>query len=112
MTKKSEKPSGVDIFRLLAEMKEEEKKKRREELLAPLGMKEFFVQGSITINKRTCQGVECKLCIKACPINALFWKAGEIGLTEELCIHCGACVLTCIVDDCITVQRKRADCKV
>jgi Fe-S-cluster-containing hydrogenase component 2 len=107
MPKKGEKSSGVDIFELLESVGEKEKKKRREELLAPLGAKEFFVEGSITINKRICHGVECKLCIKACPTNALFWKAGEIGLTEELCIYCGACVLSCIVDDCIKITRKR-----
>jgi len=78
MPKKGEKSSGVDIFELLESVGEKEKKKRREELLAPLGAKEFFVEGSITINKRICHGVECKLCIKACPTNALFWKAGEI----------------------------------
>jgi ferredoxin len=105
--RKSAKPSKVDIFQTLMETAEKEKKKRREELLAPLGIKEFFVEGKITINKRTCKGVECKLCIKACPTNALYWKTGEVGITEELCIYCGACVLNCIVDDCIKVSRKR-----
>lgn len=110
--RKPSKPSSVDIFQLLTETVEKEKEKRREELLAPLGVKEFFVEGSITINKRTCKGVECKLCIKACPTNALFWKAGEVGITEELCIYCGACVLNCIVDDCIKIVRKRENGKV
>ena len=108
MPKKGDKPPNVDIFELLGDAGEKEKKKRREELLAPLGTKEFFAEGSITINKRICHGVECKLCIKACPTNALFWKAGEIGLTKELCIYCGACVLSCIVDDCIKITRKRS----
>ena len=101
--------SNSDIFQLLLETAERDKKQRREELLAPLEVKEFFVDGSITINKRTCKGVECKLCIKACPTNALFWKTGEVGITEELCIYCGACVLSCIVDNCIKVSRKRAN---
>lgn len=105
--KKISKPSSVDIFQILMETAEKEKKKRREELLAPLGVEEFFVEGKITINKRTCDGVECKLCIKACPTNALFWKAGEVGIIEELCVYCGACVLSCIVDDCIKITRKR-----
>lgn len=104
----SGKPSGTDIFQLLVETSAKERKKRRTELLAPLGVKEFFVDGSITIDKRTCKGVECKLCIKACPTNALFWKSsGEVGITEELCIYCGACVLNCMVDNCIRVTRKR-----
>ncbi|MDI6905386.1 MAG: hypothetical protein QMD13_07885 [Candidatus Bathyarchaeia archaeon] len=55
MPKESEKPSSVDIFQLLTETVEKERKKRREELLAPLGVKEFFAEGSININKRTCQ---------------------------------------------------------
>ena len=104
----SNKSSSLDIFQLLAETTEREKKKRREELLAPLGIKEFFVEGCITINKRTCQGVECKLCIEACPTNALYWRAGEVGITEDLCIYCGACVLSCIVDDCMKIVRKRS----
>jgi len=109
MPKKSEpnKSSSRDIFQMLMETKEKEKKKQKTELLAPLGVEEFFTEGSITINKRTCQGLECKLCIKACPTNALFWKAGEVGISEELCIYCGACVLSCIVDDCIKITRKR-----
>ena len=94
---------------MLTETKNMEKRKRKEELLAPLNIKEYFAEGSISINKRTCQGVECKLCLKACPTNALFWKAGEVGITEELCIYCGACVLCCIVDDCIRITRKRAN---
>jgi len=107
--RKPSKSSSVDIFQLLMETAEKERKKRREELLAPLGVKEFFVEGSIIINMRTCKGVECKLCIEACPTNALFWKAGDVGITEELCIYCGACVLSCVVDDCIEVVRKRAN---
>lgn len=106
-SRKPRKPSSVDIFQLLTETAEKEEKKRREELLAPLGVKEFFAEGNITINKRTCQGVECKLCIEVCPTSALYWKAGEIGITEELCVYCGACVLSCIVDDCIKITRKR-----
>lgn len=87
--------------------KEKEKKKLREEILTLLGTREFFAEGSITIDRRICHGIECRLCIKACPTNAIFWKSGEIGLAEELCIYCGACVLSCIVDDCIKVTRKR-----
>jgi len=107
--KHSKKATGQDMFRLLTETAREEKKNLRQELLAPLGLEEFFAKGNITINKRTCRGVECKLCVKACPTSALFWKAGEVGITQELCIYCGACVLSCIVDDCIKVVRKRAD---
>jgi Fe-S-cluster-containing hydrogenase component 2 len=47
-----------------------------------------------------------------CPTNALYWKAGEVGIVEDLCVYCGACVLCCMVDDCIKVERKREDGKV
>jgi len=104
--------SSVDIFDLLLDDKEKAKKKQREELLASSGVKEFFAEGNIGINKRTCWGVECKLCIKACPTNALYWKAGEVGIVDDLCVYCGACVLSCMVDDCIKVERKREDGKV
>jgi NAD-dependent dihydropyrimidine dehydrogenase PreA subunit len=110
MPKKSS--SNVDIFSLLSDTAERAKKKRREELLTSLGVKDFFAEGKISIDKRTCWGVECKLCIKACPTNALYWKAGEVGIVEDLCVYCGACVLCCMVDDCIKVERKREDGKV
>jgi Na+-translocating ferredoxin:NAD+ oxidoreductase RNF subunit RnfB len=102
---------NVDIFNLLSEDKDKAKKKRRQELLASTGVKEFFEEGSINIDKRTCWGVECKLCIKACPTNALYWKAGEVGIIDDLCVYCGACVLCCMVDDCIKIEREREDGK-
>ena len=101
------KVSDVDIFQLLTETSEKERQRRRKELIASLGVKEFFEEGNITIDKRTCKGIECKLCIKACPTCALFWKAEGVEITKELCIYCGACVLSCIVDDCIRISRKR-----
>jgi ferredoxin len=108
----SEKRSpGVDIFGLLVE-EEEGTKKQREEMLASAGVKEYFPEGRISIDKRTCWGLECKLCIKACPTNALYWKKGEIGIIEDLCVYCSACVLSCMVDDCIKIERKREDGKV
>ena len=104
--------STVDIFSLLSEDTDEKhKKKRRQELLEPTGVKEIFKEGKITINKFTCVGGQCKLCIKACPTNALYWKTGEVGITEDLCIYCGACVLNCMVDDCIKIERKRENGK-
>lgn len=107
MSKKDGKSSSLDIFQLLQESAEKEKEQRREELLHPLDVKEFFAEGSITIDKRICKGVECKLCLEVCPTSALYWKAGEVGIVPELCIYCGACVLSCIVDNCIKIQRKR-----
>ena len=106
-----ESSSNIDIFNLLSDDKDKAKKKRRQELLASTGVKEFFEEGSINIDKRTCWGVECKLCVEACPTNALYWKAGEVGIIDDLCVYCGACVLCCMVDDCICVTRKRPDGK-
>ena len=91
---------------------EAEKRQRRKELLEPTGVKELFKEGKININEFTCVGGQCKLCIKACPTNALYWGTGKVGLTEDLCVYCGACVLNCMVDDCIKVERKRDDGKV
>ena len=107
-----ENSSSIDIFGMLSdsgEKAEEEKKKVRKELLASAGVEDKFAEGKISINKHTCYGLQCKLCVKACPTNALYWKQGEVGITEDLCVYCGACVLCCMVDDCIKVERKRED---
>jgi len=99
--------SGIDIYGLLLEASKRREREKKTRLLQSLGVKEFFEEGSIKIDKKTCKGVECKLCIKACPTNALYWKAGEIGIQEELCVYCTACVWGCIVDNCIQVTRRR-----
>jgi Fe-S-cluster-containing hydrogenase component 2 len=109
LPKKNEEPS-VNIYDLLSDEVDdvkEEKKSRRAELLESIGVEDRFEEGSIKINMRTCRGIECNLCVKACPTNALYWRAGEIGIEEDLCIHCTACVLNCCVDNCIKVTRKR-----
>jgi len=114
MPKKTEN-SGANIYDLLlqaSEKKEKEKKEKRAELLNSVGVKEYFEEGSIKIDMRTCKGIECNLCVKACPTNALYWKAGEIGIVEDLCVYCAACVFNCIVDNCIRVRRKRPNSKV
>jgi len=107
MSKKQDETTSMDIYGLLLEASKKQKKAKREQLLKPIGMQEFFEEGNIRIDMKTCKGVECKLCIKACPTSALFWKTGEIGVTEELCVYCTSCVLNCMVDDCIQVERKR-----
>ena len=105
------------IFELMNEeseshvSEEEERRQRRKELLEPTGVKELFKEGKIDINKFTCVGGQCKLCIKACPTNALYWGTGQVGIIEDLCVYCGACVLNCMVDDCIKVERKRENGK-
>jgi len=107
MSKKKDETTSMDIYGLLLEASKKQKKAKREQLLKPIGVQEFFEEGNIRIDMKTCKGVECKLCIKACPTSALFWKTGEIGVTEELCVYCTSCVLNCMVDDCIQVERKR-----
>jgi Na+-translocating ferredoxin:NAD+ oxidoreductase RNF subunit RnfB len=112
------KSAAVDIFDMLSDSgnkASEEKscpeKSQREELLATTKVKDLYPEGTVTINKYTCVGVQCKLCIKACPTNALYWTNSGIGIIEDLCVHCEACVLCCMVDDCIKVTRKREDGK-
>lgn len=107
MSQKSGTPTDTDIYQLLLEASKKKRREKRAQLLEPIGIKEFFEEGSISIDKRTCKGAECKLCIEACPTNALYWKSGEVGVVEELCVFCTACVSNCIVDDCIRVSRKR-----
>ncbi len=102
-----ERDEDVDIFQLLEQASEKRRREEREQLLQSLGVKEFFEEGSIKIETIICDGVECKLCIEACPTNALYWRSGKVGIVEELCVFCTACVLSCIVDNCIRVKRKR-----
>lgn len=109
MSKRKNTDRSVDIHKLLLEASQKKRKERRSQLLQSVGVNDYFEEGNITINMKTCIGVECKLCTQACPTNALFWKAGEIGIVEDLCVFCAACVLSCIVDDCIQVTRKRAN---
>ena len=103
---------SIDIFNMLSDSgKKAPQKTLRQELLETTKCKDLFPEGTITINKFTCLGVQCKLCIKACPTNALYWTNSGIGVTEDLCIYCEACVLSCMVDDCIKITRKREDGK-
>jgi len=107
MPEKPGSESSVDIYQLLLETSKRQRMEERARLLQSVGVKEYFEEGSIRIDKRTCRGTECELCIKVCPTNALYWRSGEIGVVEDLCVFCGACVLNCIVDNCIQVTRKR-----
>jgi ferredoxin len=111
----SKPPSAYELMdeETTAQVDEEaERRQRRKELLEPTGIKELFKEGKIGINEFTCVGGQCKLCIKACPTNALYWGTGKVGVVEDMCIYCGACVLNCMVDDCIKIERKREDGKV
>jgi len=111
MSKKTEN-LDMNIYDLLLQASEKEKKEKRAELLKSMEVKEYFEEGSVEIDMKTCKGLECNLCVEACPTNALYWKAGEIGIVEDLCIYCAACVFNCVVDNCIRVHRKRPNGKV
>lgn len=102
---------STDIFQMLLESARR-RRDLRSEILKSLGIREYFADGSISINSVTCRGLECKLCIEACPTNALYWGGGRVNVVEDLCIYCAACVLSCIVDDCIKVSRRRLDGRV
>ena len=109
MSKHDEKTS-MDIYGILLEAGKKKNREKRAQLLQSIEAKEFFEEGKISIDMKTCRGVECKFCIIVCPTNALYWKSsGEVGITEELCIYCASCVLNCIVDNCIKVERKRSN---
>jgi len=107
VSEKQDEKKGMDIYQLLLEASERQRRQKRAELLKSVGVQEFFEEGSIRVDMRTCKGASCKLCIQVCPTNALYWKTGEIGVVEELCVYCTSCVLNCMVDDCIVVERKR-----
>jgi len=107
MPKESADTQSTDIFALLSKASKKKRKEKRAQILQSMDVKEFFEEGSISIDKKTCKGVECKLCIKACPTNALYWKSGEVGIDEDLCVFCAACVANCIVDNCVRISRKR-----
>jgi ferredoxin len=107
MPKHDEKTS-MDIYGTLLEAGKKKNREKREQLLKSIDVKEFFEEGKISVDMKTCRGVECMLCIKVCPTNALYWKSsGEVGIIEELCVYCASCVLNCMVDNCIKVERKR-----
>lgn len=102
--------NSVDIYGLLIYSDKKKTQLNRQEVLRSLGIfEEYFERGEIVIDKPICRGVECKLCVKACPTNALFWSEGEVKIENYLCIYCGACVLCCIVDNCIKITRKRRE---
>lgn len=105
--------SSKDIYSLLAERSKKRQAEEKDKLLQSMGIKVplYFTEGSISVNASTCRGAECKLCVKLCPTNALYWSEGRVGITRELCVWCAACVLCCVVDDCIKVTRRRNDGK-
>ena len=107
MSAEPENEKDLDIFQLLTAASETRKKEKRTQILESLGVQDLFEKGDISVDKQTCRGIECKLCIDVCPSHALFWKSGEVEIDKDLCVYCTACVLSCIVDNCIRIQRTR-----
>jgi len=105
----SKNQDRVDIFQGFSEASKKLEGKQRTQLLKSIGVKEIFDRGRVEINWKTCRGVDCRLCIQACPTNALYWKEGMVGIARELCIYCTSCVEVCMVDNCIQVSRIRPD---
>ena len=98
----------MELYGKLLEVDKERKKTIRSKLLHIVNISEdFFKEGKIKIDTFNCRGIECRLCIKVCPTHALYWNQGEVKIENNLCIYCGACVLNCIQDNCITIVRKR-----
>jgi ferredoxin len=91
---------------------EGERRQRRKELIEPTGVKELFKDGKISINQFTCVGGQCKACIKVCPTNALYWGSNGVEIIDDLCVRCDACVVNCMVDNCIKVERSTQDGKI
>ncbi len=106
------KEQKSDMFNLLLGASKGQERMERARLLESIGVEEKFAEGDVRINWKTCRGVDCRLCIDACPTNALYWREGEVGIAKELCIFCVGCVGVCLIDDCIQVSRTRPNGKI
>ncbi|QJW48154.1 4Fe-4S dicluster domain-containing protein [bacterium BFN5] len=49
-------------------------------------------QGPITVQCRHCEDAPC---VHICPVNALYYQAGTVQLSEEACIGCRLCTQAC-----------------
>ena len=74
---------------------------------------DIFLEGYLLIDMKLCKREECsKPCIEVCSTNALHWSKDGMVIFSELCMHCGACVLACEVENCMKITRKRSCGKV
>ena len=75
-----------------------------------LGIVDVFLEGHLLIDMKLCKREECsRPCTEVCSTNALHWSRNEkIMILSELCMHCGACVLVCEVENCMKLTRKRS----
>lgn len=51
--------------------------------------------------------INCKKCLKVCPINAILFEDGKVKIDEEICIGCGVCARNCPTTSIILKERER-----
>lgn len=50
---------------------------------------------TVVINSDICSEIDCRICITACPYDAVYMKDEEVTVSQELCMGCGICTATC-----------------
>ena len=55
---------------------------------------QLIVSADRCLNARFKQ-INCRVCVEACPAEAIRLEAGRVAINAEACAHCGACVWQC-----------------
>jgi 4Fe-4S ferredoxin len=68
-----------------------------------------LIYGKLTINDDRCpQG--CRDCLDVCPINGALYVSdsdGKVHVDERFCVYCGACKITCPVEEAMDLKRTK-----
>jgi len=64
-----------------------------------------YNKGSITVRGHIC--IQCKICMKICPTDAIEFTDGHMTLDEDKCIACGECATKC-PQKCIAMTDVKA----